>query len=854
MTARPTVTLVLDGTNGSPAVLSELAAVLRGALGPADRMVVVDPTPSPLRVEGDGAPPARPAPAKAGRVQRRTNTPGLLAALAAERPTDVMVVVDATVVIPHVSALTELAAVLEAAGATAAVPASNGGAYPQCPPDPLDPAAARADIRAEARRCLERDRGRHHRLNGATVVTDVTDATAAWGGVVAVAPGALIENPTIAPALGDRPDPAGPHGLVRAVWQSLMQANPSGPVVVAAGAYVHSLAPAPLVSVCLIVKNEAEDLPACLASVATVADEVIVYDTGSTDNTVDVARELGATVIEGEWRNDFGWARNQAMAAARGTWILSIDADERLELDDGAAAPLRSLLRRDPPVDRFIVDLFDLQGSIHAPVRTSSAVPMARLFRRRHCRWVGALHEQPEDRPGLTAARIRHLPGVALLHRGYLDEIVAGKGKWQRNLSVATAGLVDLPHADKDCFDLARSLRSVGEHGRALTLFERAADLGQNPVITRGALEFVILTLTETAPVASTDHTDPEHAVTDLDELDELGQLAEPYLARLEAMNGGAEPARYLRGWVAIRQRRWTAAATCFEGVGDYHDHFTGFRVESVPLGLALAYRGLGRTADAATQAAAALQRNPLALDAWAVLFDTTAAGAPEETQLMNAISAEHLVALVAALSRFDAEHRDRLCEARWSTHPGDTVVLAAAAQTAPHLHPDAALRWSARLRASGLHELCPFRSIAADESRTLPDRAVTVTIAIEGLDLVAVDASDLVDALEGLVGQLPDLELGAVLDRCLAQSPAAAGPLVIAGAATVARCVVIMDSLVRAGFGEQALAVLSHAADADPAATRMALQTRPALVQQLRESARAEGRQDLVAVLPQAA
>ncbi len=624
-------------------------------------------------------------------------------------------------------------------------------------------------------------------------------------------------------------------------------------MVVAAGAYVHSLAPAPLISVCLIVKDEEEDLEACLMSVANVADEVIVYDTGSTDHTVDLARQLGATVIEGEWRNDFCWARNQALNAARGTWILSIDADERLELDDGVLGQLRGRLGADPPVDSFIIDLFDLQGSVLAPVRSSSAVPMARLFRRRHCRWVGALHEQPTKRTGRGQTRSRHLPGLRLLHRGYLEEIVATKGKFQRNLEVASASLQSLPDNDKDCFDLGRSLRSIGDHGRALALFERAADLRQNPVITRGALEFVILTLTEnvTSITSTTDtvSTAPNEAAQP-----DLSELTGPYLARLETMAGGAEPARYLRGWVAIRQRRWEEARACFEGIGDHDDHFTGFREESVPLGLALVYRGLGRSEDAAAQAAIALGCNPLALDAWAVLFDTAPAGGPEEVAVVGAMSAEHLVALVATLSSFDAEHRDRLCEARWATHPGEATVLAAAAQVAPHLLGPSASRWSVRLRAHGLAELCPFRSVAKDESRTAAARAGLVADAIEDLELVDMAAPDLVEVLQELVGRLQDEDLGPLLDASLAHSPAAAGSMIVAGASTVSRCVMIMDSLVSAGFNEQALAVLAHATDADPDATRDALRARPALARQLRDIAHADGRHDLSTVLTQAA
>lgn len=85
----------------------------------------------------------------------------------------------------------------------------------------------------------------------------------------------------------------------------------------------------PLLSVILITKNEAANVAGCLASVA-FADEWIVVDAGSTDATAQIAREHGATVITTDDWPGFGVQKNRALAAARGRWVLSIDADERV--------------------------------------------------------------------------------------------------------------------------------------------------------------------------------------------------------------------------------------------------------------------------------------------------------------------------------------------------------------------------------------------------------------------------------------------------------------------------------------------------------------------------------------------
>lgn len=74
----------------------------------------------------------------------------------------------------------------------------------------------------------------------------------------------------------------------------------------------------PLLSLCMIVKNEESYLPTCLESVRGVSDEIIVVDTGSTDHTPTIAREFGASVYEYQWHDDFAAARNFGLEKARG--------------------------------------------------------------------------------------------------------------------------------------------------------------------------------------------------------------------------------------------------------------------------------------------------------------------------------------------------------------------------------------------------------------------------------------------------------------------------------------------------------------------------------------------------------
>jgi glycosyltransferase involved in cell wall biosynthesis len=141
--------------------------------------------------------------------------------------------------------------------------------------------------------------------------------------------------------------------------------------------------PKPLVSAVLIVRNEQDLLDKCLTSVRD-ADEIIVCDTGSTDNTVTIAEAHGATVVHFEWCDDFAAARNFAKSHATHDWVLSIDADEELAAD--GMDRIRDAIADNGDITALAVRLV-AQGSGH-----EHWVP--RVFRK-DIDWVGRVHELP---------------------------------------------------------------------------------------------------------------------------------------------------------------------------------------------------------------------------------------------------------------------------------------------------------------------------------------------------------------------------------------------------------------------------------------------------------------------------
>jgi len=83
-------------------------------------------------------------------------------------------------------------------------------------------------------------------------------------------------------------------------------------------------------SLCMIVKNEEKNLKKFLPNIMDIVSELIVIDTGSTDNTIKISEEFGAKIYNSKWEGDFAKLRNEVVNYAQSEWILLIDADERI--------------------------------------------------------------------------------------------------------------------------------------------------------------------------------------------------------------------------------------------------------------------------------------------------------------------------------------------------------------------------------------------------------------------------------------------------------------------------------------------------------------------------------------------
>ncbi len=189
-------------------------------------------------------------------------------------------------------------------------------------------------------------------------------------------------------------------------------------------------------SVCLIVKNEAASLGACLDSVRDVADEIIVVDTGSTDKTREIAAAHGAKVFETPWVHDFARARNVSLGHATQPWILVLDADETLTAE--GAKVLRDLLPAHT-IDGQATTAFSIMVNCSTDGgRTGMLAGIVRLFPNRpDVRYEWPIHEQVMTSLARAGVLVRE-SGVMVLHAGYVGGAV-NQAKQRRNLAILSA-------------------------------------------------------------------------------------------------------------------------------------------------------------------------------------------------------------------------------------------------------------------------------------------------------------------------------------------------------------------------------------------------------------------------------
>ena len=298
--------------------------------------------------------------------------------------------------------------------------------------------------------------------------------------------------------------------------------------------------PSAKLSVCMIVRDEEATLDRALASVAGVADEIVVVDTGSVDGTAAIAKRHGAKVVEAAWQDDFSRARNVYLEEATGDWVMGLDGDEWL--DDSCRALVKDRIAT------ATADGLQVVQRSFLPVTeliTYEECPMTRVFRRRpEYRYEGAVHEQ------IVPAILRAKGTIAesdlvILHDGYAFDGEVAARRSARNLAILERLVAADPADSYLLFQLGVTRKAVGDVAGAEAALGSALD-GDDGRLGEYNVEQACLKLAQIA-LGKGDH---KSAIT----------FAEQCLAR----NEHNALALYVGGLALIDEGDFAGALRCF--------------------------------------------------------------------------------------------------------------------------------------------------------------------------------------------------------------------------------------------------------------------------------------------------
>ena len=207
------------------------------------------------------------------------------------------------------------------------------------------------------------------------------------------------------------------------------------------------------ISACYIVKNEAENLAKSIKSLKTQVNEIVVVDTGSTDNTMTVAEKLGAKVYSFLWQDDFSKARNFALGKAKGDWLVLLDADEYFT--DKTAGNIRQVIRQARQLDGILIQLVNYDVD---KAKIQDCFYQLRIVRNQQgLHYEGKIHEELKLSDGKSMKFLRVSPKMLeVYHTGYASSV--SRQKLERNLKLLQQAVdngqseVDLARYFCDCY------------------------------------------------------------------------------------------------------------------------------------------------------------------------------------------------------------------------------------------------------------------------------------------------------------------------------------------------------------------------------------------------------------------
>ncbi|MDE5933833.1 MAG: glycosyltransferase [Lachnospiraceae bacterium] len=249
------------------------------------------------------------------------------------------------------------------------------------------------------------------------------------------------------------------------------------------------------ISVCIIAKNEEQHIAECLKRLKPFHYEIVLVDTGSTDNTLKIAAEYTDKVYHFDWVHDFSAAKNYAVSQASNDWILSIDCDEYLESIEEKS--LSRLMEQHPKEAGRILLRNRFQQSGLTSVEN---VRLCRFFNRNYYHFTGAIHEQVTrkiDIPGITGDKDNNFGGdtysaelpsvrafaapITVLHVGYDGTEEELQAKSRRNIALLEQELASTGPDAYLYYQLGQSCMKLKDYDKAYEWFNLGLSMDVDP-------------------------------------------------------------------------------------------------------------------------------------------------------------------------------------------------------------------------------------------------------------------------------------------------------------------------------------------------------------------------------------
>ncbi|WP_346895285.1 glycosyltransferase [Clostridium sp. UBA7503] len=225
-----------------------------------------------------------------------------------------------------------------------------------------------------------------------------------------------------------------------------------------------------MLSLCMIVKNEENNLEKCLNNIAEYVEDIVIVDTGSTDDTKKIAKKYTSKVFDFKWCNDFSKARNFSISKASNDWVLILDADEVIYKFDKEK------------VEKFIQINSKVVGRIKRinPFEDGKEIKryierVNRLFNKKYFHYQGTIHEQVASKDG-SQYSMKSID-IEADHIGYLNEVIDGTNKLERNINLLINAIKSNPNDPYLYYQIGKSYYRKKDYSKAYESFSKSVEL-----------------------------------------------------------------------------------------------------------------------------------------------------------------------------------------------------------------------------------------------------------------------------------------------------------------------------------------------------------------------------------------